>query len=295
RGALFITAGLRGDRAPNVGRQYRTTLAPRIGAAYVRQLGTVQAKFRAAYGKGIRPPISGARDGGMSAQGTVLPNPAIGPEWQTGADAGVDLAFGPWGSFSATYYDQTARDLIDLVPLDASATPAYMYQNAGSIRNTGWELDGTFSPVKAVALRGEVTVMDSRVEALSAEYTGDLRVGDRPHATPRVTSGGGIRVIPRPSTDLELFFVHTGSWTDYDYLALYGTRYGGQPRRPSQRDYLRSYPGFTKVGLTVNHRLTDRLDIFLSVENLTGSHAVEQNDVYVLPGRTTVLGTHLRY
>jgi hypothetical protein len=61
------------------------------------------------------------------------------------------------------------------------------------------------------------------------------------------------------------------------------------------RQELKRWPGFVKLRLTIDQKFGRRLTGWISVDNLTDNHAVEQFASVVTPGRTTTLGLRVHY
>ncbi len=136
---LFFTYGVRADWNPSYGD--KTTVRPgRFGAAYSTTVGDLSIKVRGSYGRSIRPPSPGIKDGlpVLSTNGSfdvatlkvfgtpgvalynTLPTPDLGPEFQQGGEGGLELYFGNRGSFTITRYNQTVDGLIiSLYPFDS--------------------------------------------------------------------------------------------------------------------------------------------------------------------------------
>jgi outer membrane receptor protein involved in Fe transport len=292
--ALFFTAGIRAEDNADYGQSYGLAWAPRVGASYVQPLGGVTLKARASYGKSIRAPFSGARDGSADAFSINLPNPNIGPESQRGMDAGIELYAGGWGTLQATYYDQTAGDLIDQVLITPGAVPTYQFQNIGEIKNRGVELQGSLSPRPWLTLSGNFAMTTSRVQRLSPAYTGDLRVDDQLLSIPKRSGGANLRVAGGDWT-ANLGLVATGAWTNIDLVKDFDCFYRGTGCGASGRDRWTNYPSFVKFRLAVGRRLGPDLTAFLNAENLTNSYAIEQSNYTVTAGRTTTLGMQFRF
>ncbi len=291
REALFVTAGLRAENNQNFGKDFGLLWAPRVGLAYVRAIGGLTAKARVAYGKAIRPPNPGYAQTVVGANSTQLGNPNLGPEQQVGPDAGLELYFGQHGSLEATYYHQTANDLIDGVVLNSSPY-TYQFQNIGRVRNTGWEFQGQLN-ARRLSLSGTYSITNSTVEQLSPTYGGDLRPGDQPLGTPKHAAGAAVSYsLPRTAVTLGMTYI--GPWTSYDFLALFGFFYGGQPYRGSFRAYWMTYPSITKFHLSVSRTLTDRYSVFLRSDNLTNNHVSEVANSTITTGRTTMIGVRVK-
>lgn len=288
--ALFLTGGVRAEQNPNFGDDYGLAWSPRVGAAYVHELGTVTVKTRASYGRGIRPPVLGQKDASISAVGTrQLANPELGPALQQGYDAGLELHFGSRGSLIATYYNQRAIDLIEGVVL-AQAPLTQQFQNVGRIKNTGWEFEAALR-LGALAVNGTFTVMaENDVQQLSPSYTGTLRVGDRLPGSPR-TAGGITVSYGLPRTELALTTTYFGSTVAVDWFPTYlDVLYLGAPSRGSEREYWTTYPAFAKSSLMVSHQLRPELSAYLNIDNLTNNTAAERSDFAIQMGRAATIG-----
>jgi len=291
RDALFVTAGLRAEDNQNLGQDFGLAWAPRVGVAYVRAVGDVTAKARVAYGKAIRPPDPGLSEAVVSSSFTQVANPNLAPEQQVGSDGGLELYFGRRGSVEATYYHQTAIDLIDGVVLSASPQ-RYQNQNVGRIKNRGWEFQGRMNAGR-LSLTGTYSIMNSIVEKVSPTYTGSLQPGDQMLDIPKHTAGAKLSYSVRGTT-ATVGVTWIGEWTEYDYLALYGYYYGGQAYRGSGRAYWMTYPAFTKFNLSVSQTLTDRVGVFLRSDNLTNRNVSEQNNANFSMGRVTMIGVRVK-
>jgi outer membrane receptor protein involved in Fe transport len=292
--ALFLTAGVRAEDNPNYGQNYGLAWAPRVGVSYVRPLGGVTFKARASYGKSIRAPFTDARDGSVNAQFIYLPNPNIGPESQRGVDAGVELYAGGWGTLQATYYDQTAGDLIDQVLITPGVVSTYQFQNIGEIKNRGVELQGSLSPWRWLTLSGNFAVTTSKVQRLSPAYTGDLQVGDQLLSVPKHTGGANLRLAGGGWT-ANLGMVAFGSYTGLDIVKDFDCFFRGTGCGASGRDRWSRYPGFAKFRAAVSRSLDPELTAFLNAENLGNSYALEGSNYNVSAGRTTSLGLEFRF
>lgn len=293
--ALFITAGLRAEQNDNFGADYGLAYSPRLGASYVRSVAGATIKVRASYGDAIRPPLGGQKAEYRTSGYVQLANQNLGPERQSGWDGGVDLFFGDRASLSITRYDQTAKDLIDLVFIpDSTSDLTYQNQNVGEIRNRGWELEGRVR-TRHVDFTATYSLVSSRIARLAPHYSGDYQLGDRVLAIP--SASGGITVAYRPirRTTITGNLVYIGSWTNRDLLALYGFYYGGDAYRGSGRAYWSRYAAVTKFNLGVAQEFTRNFTGFVRVENVADVHAFESDNSNPPTGRTTLFGARLRY
>jgi outer membrane receptor protein involved in Fe transport len=295
RSALFLTAGLRADDNSTFGSDLGRPVSPRVGIAYATTPGSATIKARGSYGQATSPPSPGFSQAGYS--GTVafqLANPQLGPERQKGWDAGLDVVFGTRGSLSATYYDQTADDLIQYVTIDLGPPLVRQYQNVGRVSNVGLEVEGTLG-LGAVQLKGNFSIANSRIEALAPNYTGDLRVGERPLEVPKYTAGASLALFALPGTTVTTGFTYVGSWTSYDYYAQFACFGQTGACRPTQRDYIITYPGFVKVDVSLNQRLTPVVSAVVQVQNVANNEVTESSNFRPAMGRLAMVGLEAHY
>lgn len=290
--ALFVTAGLRGERNSNFGEHVRTAYAPMVGAAFTRDVGAATVKLRAAYGKGIRPPQPSMRRSIQTVGFRQLPNPNLEPEVQSGSEAGVELYIGDRLNLSVTSYNQNAEGLIQQVvanPFERART--IQYQNVGRIHNTGLEFEGS---ARAGMLRGDVvySVTNSRVRALSDSYTGDLSVGDR---VPEVPTGSGHASLTVEHDRLRatLGTSYIGPWTGYNWVDYYGSESGLNDARPLLRSFWVSYPSLTKPFAGLAYAMGRGTEWYLRVDNLSNEQRNERDNLQITAGRTATVGLRI--
>lgn len=294
RDALFLTGGLRAEHNTGFGDSLGTPLSPRVGLSYVRPLGSTSLKVRGSWGRAIRAPDPTAKSA-APAGGTVrLANPNLGPERQWGWDAGIDAFLGALGSLSITYFDQTATDLIQFVPIEPSSVPTFQYQNVGRVKNTGVEIEAVLA-LGAIQVKGQYGYARARIVDLGPSYTGDLLVGDQTLDTPRHTAGAFLFATPARGTTVSVGFTYVGSWNEYDNVAMNSCFGGTGPCQPTSREYIVVYPPFTKLQLSVFQRLSPFVSGFVSVENLANNNAFEYSNSYAVMGRVTTLGLRFQY
>jgi outer membrane receptor protein involved in Fe transport len=294
RSSLFLTAGVRAEQNSSFGDALGTPVAPRVGLAYAATRGVTTVKVRGSYGEAIRPPDPGYSQAVPLAGGSRIANPQLGPERQKGWDAGVDLVFAGRASLSATYYDQTAQDLIQQVVLTLGPPFVSQYQNVGQVKNKGLELEGRVDAGPG-RLTGQFAITDSRIEALAPGYTGDLRVGGRPFGQPKYTAGASLALFPLPGTTVTGGLTYAGSWTNYDNYALHACFGGTGPCQPTFGGYLTTYPGFVKFDVSATQTLTHGVDGFISVQNVGNNTAYENTNFIPVMGRITTIGVEAHY
>lgn len=293
--AFFVTGGVRAERNSNFGSDFGTDVAPRIGAAYTRDLGALTLKARTSYGEATRPPNVEYQQQLQTATRRQVPNPKLAPERQRGWDAGMELYTRNGSSLVITHYNQVAEDLIQGVIIDAASQPITLqFQNVGRINNIGWEVEGKVRLAAAVLLSGTYTRMQSIVDGLSPTYTGDLEVGDRLRGVPQHVAGAALSASSHIA-DVRIEMTHMGRWTEIDFLEFFRFVYGGEPYRGSIRRYVMDYPAFTKYSISASRTFSDRLGMFLRIDNVTNSYAFERNNIEDTTGRVTTLGVRWSY
>ena len=295
RDAFFVTGGLRGEQNDNFGDGYGTAWSPRLGASYTREVNGVSVKLRGSYGSAIRPPKPYQKQASLNPFLEILANPNLGPERQTGWDAGLELYVGTAVSFGVTYYDQKAKDLVDQVLLNTSGPiPQAQFQNVGEIRNQGWEFESALT-FGRLGFRATYSRPTSTVRELSPSYSGDLRVGDRLLEIPSSVARASVNYTFFQHTNLGVEAVHIGNWTAIDWLSYYAFILGAEPFRGSGRDYWLEYPTITKINVALSQRVTDQLTGFVHVANVGNNTRFEQRNSNIPLGRVTTVGLRFQY
>jgi outer membrane receptor for ferrienterochelin and colicin len=334
--ALFLTYGLRAEWNPNYGNEAQPNLAPRYGLAYTTDLGPVTTKVRASYGRSTRPPeetrklaeqitnTSWIADYGR--YDSRLANPELGPEFQQGGEGGVELYFGNRASLIITRYNQTVDRLISSVsgvdsvrslapnPRSAASTfrdpdgYGYRYQsqylNLGSIRNQGWELQGSVNTGPFVT-RGTYSWTKSRVIGITPRYrtlvtSSNLEVGRSFNFLPEHTwmlsttyaragttisvnvNGAGQRYLIEDE-----FHRLVGGYNFVRYFTYF-------PRVGLPSNYRVQGPGYVMADLNASHRFSSHLDGVLQVRNLSNYYPNDVNIDFATMGRQTKMGLRMR-
>lgn len=306
RNTLYGTAGVRLERSGGfVGGSELSTL-PMLGLAWVRRVAPgAELKLRGAYGRGIRPPRTPARDHLRWSDELALA--FLQPEAQSGIELGAELYLGRWASLQATRFDQRASGLIQDVSVGVDSfmqggrvvrRVAYALQNVGAIDNTGWEMQGALNR-GPLALTGTFAMVDSRVRRLAAGYGGDLRAGDRilgvPARTASLTAGwqgdgwSGTLTASR-----------AWDWVNYDRLALaraFVSDSTGMQRLygPQLRTFWRAYDGDTDLRATLSRQVQPGFWLVLKGENLLGTQLGEPDNLTIRAGRSLMLGAKAEF
>jgi outer membrane receptor protein involved in Fe transport len=301
RDKIFVTGGLRADDNSTFGADIGTSVSPRVGLTYATSLGTVDLKVRSAYGRSIRAPLPGFAFGSVSPVSITLPNPLLGPERQRGWEGGFDVVVASEATLSVTGYDQTAENLILLVPISTDPVPTDQYQNVGAVKNRGLEFEGTLAVSGQLQLRGQYAYVHSRIRDLGPAFSGDEQVGDTPSGVPTHTAGGVVTFLPWSKTAITAGVTWVGSFRQFDQIALFSCLGGTSPCPPSfdqtgsTRDFIVSYPGFAKLNATLNQQITPQVAGTVSVRNLTNNQAYEGSNILAVKGRLTSVGIQVTF
>ncbi|HEV7589370.1 MAG TPA: TonB-dependent receptor plug domain-containing protein [Longimicrobium sp.] len=300
RNAFFGTAGVRLENSDGFAGGGGISTLPMLGAAWVQRLGGgTELKLRTAFGRGIRPPRTPARDHMRWHDRWAAT--LLGPETQSGIEVGAELYVGSSVSLQATRFDQRASGLIQDVAVRVDTfvqggrqvwRVGYELQNVGAIDNRGWEMQGSYA-AGPLSLSAALATVDSRVRRLATGYLGDLQPGDRvlgvPGRTASLTAeweGGGWSGAVTAS--------RAWDWINYDRLALAsafadttGTR---RVDGPALRRFWRAYDGATDLRATVSRQLRPGIWLVAKGENLLGTQTGEPDNLTIRAGRSLMLG-----
>jgi iron complex outermembrane receptor protein len=310
RDAAYLTGGLRVERNDVIGNS-TTSVLPMIGAAVLHDYGPLTIKLRSAYGRGIRPAATAARETAWFDPRGQAHQLSLSPEEQSGIEAGMDFFLGKSFGLQVTRFDQLASGLIQRVAYAYSsprtqAPPApwqpvrredrhiaYALQNVGEISNRGWELKSDVT-VAALSLTETFSTVDSRVRQVARGYTGDLEVGDRMLEVPART-GSITAVLMGASWAGSVTASRSWDWINYDRVALAGafsnsTQTDAALVGQQLRNYWLQYSGVTRLRASIGRNLFRGIAFTLSGENLLNRQHGEPDNITVIPGRTLSFG-----
>jgi outer membrane receptor protein involved in Fe transport len=322
RDAGYLTGGLRVERNDVVSGS-SLSLLPMLGAAVLGDFGPVTVKLRSAYGRGIRPASTVARETAWFDPHGQARQLGLSPEEQSGIEAGMDFSVGRSFGLQITRFDQLASGLIQRVayaydgesdygrppttigqpmPPSQPVRPEdrhieYAFQNVGQITNRGWELKSDLT-VAALTFTGTYSTVDSRVRRLAAGYTGDLQVGDRMLEVPART-GSLTAALTGAAWMGSLTASRSWDWINYDRVALAGafsnsTQTDAALVGQELRNYWLRYSGVTRLRASIGRNLFRGLAFTLSGENLLNRQHGEPDNITVVPGRTLSFGLKAR-
>jgi len=275
-------------------------------------------------------------------------NPDLGPEHQQGGEGGLELYFGNRFSLVATRYNQTVEGLIteisgadsvrSLIPnpppylgfltcqqiisfnlltwCSSQDAQGYWYAqtsqniNAASIRNQGWELQGTLT-TGPLTTKGTYSWTKSRTIGVTPAFlahASQLLQYDphyRPGATfdylPEHTWALGF-TYAQALTTISANFTGTGRFRDLDNK-FFLENLDGSIRLTQNRlnvsdvngKYMSFNPGDMLVDLTASHRFAQRVEGVLQVQNLMDRFQEDYTFRQALIGRQTKVGVRIRY
>lgn len=337
---LFLTYGVRAEWNPNYGEEAQPNLAPRYGVAYTRDIGKLVAKLRASYGRSTRPPTNDQRRSTSETTSLFtdvygpfdrqLSNADLGPEFQQGGEGGLELYFANRGSLVFNRFNQTVDDLIASVsgvdsvrslqqytiqPTTAGVcstfNDGYCYRrqsqnlNIGSIRNQGWEVQGSMNTGPFVT-RGTYSWIKGRMIGITQKF--------------RQKFNSSTYAAYQPGAPFEYLSEHTwAAGITYSRGAstigvnMNGTgfvyRRGGDISmytsglvRFKERSPIFNFPsayrqmaaGYTMADLNAAHRFSRNVEATLQVWNLTDYYQNDALGTYAAIGRQTKAGLRIR-
>jgi hypothetical protein len=325
----FLSAGGRVERTTGATPEAQTSFLPMLGAAYVRDVGALTLKTRAAFGTGIRPARTVLRSGtwmgqvgaggGGSLEGaggrlgavsgvpvTARSASGLDAERQRGVEYGVDVHAGTRVALHLTRFDQRADGLIQAVPVITNTLTGsgrvvksmrYSLQNVGAITNRGWEVEGQ-TRLSRLTLAGTLTLVDSRVAQVARSYAGELRAGDRMFDVPsRTTSLSASWNAGRWALSSSLS--HAADWLSYDRASLGVVLADSTDVRllegAAMRNYWTAYDGVTRWRANLQVRLRGALTAVLAGDNLLNVQGGAPDNTALLMGRTITFGVRTRF
>jgi len=300
---FFVTGGVRVEHDSRLASSDQLVTLPMLGGAVARDVGPFTFKLRAAYGKGIRPPATLVHSSFWQTMNSSATQSMLGPEVQSGTEAGFDMLFQHSFSLQITRFDQRASGLVQQVAIAAdsgyqSRHVTYALEDVGQISNRGWELAAAES-ISRLSVTGALSFVGSRVTQLATGYTGDLRTGDRMLQVPATTAS-----LTASWTGNRWFASLGGAramnWINYDELAM--TQQFTTGSHPSHellgtqlRQYWRRYNGGLRLRATASREIRDLLSVELSADNLLNYQRGEPDNITVVPGRTIMSGVRLKF
>jgi outer membrane receptor protein involved in Fe transport len=349
---LFFTYGLRAEWNPAFGDEAQPNYAPRYGVAYTQEVGSLTAKLRASYGRSTRPPQRLQKLAQTIAEwygsswasyyqprfepyyGGVfdiyLANSELAPEYQQGAEGGLELYFGTRASFVVTRYNQTVDELIATTIVDSvrSAVPCpepndvcfadsrdaegygylrqFQSRNIASIRNQGWELQGSmnFGPITT---RGTYSWTKSRTIGVMPKY----RAFFTPDSYPQFQPGATFQFLPEHTWALEMTYARGSSSVGLNVTGtgqatniqndFYFQSLDSRIRLPQNKlnvsnafRYTNFNSGYALADLTASHRFAPRVEGVLQVQNLADHYTADSYAAYASMGRQLKIGARVR-
>ena len=236
----------------------------------------------------------------------TVANPELGPEEQSGIEAGVDVRLGRILGVHVTRFDQRVSGLIQAVtvanPTGSNSGPSksswYQLQNVGEISNRGWEAQTSLA-LGPLSVASAATFVDSRVRKVAQGYSGDLQPGDRMLAVPSRTLSGTASWVQR-TYQASVTISRAADWVNYDRLRIAraliaDSVYADDLTGPQLRGFWSSYGGTTRLRATVSRNLWRGLVLNLTGENLLGYQQGEPDTITIVPGRTISIGVRARF
>jgi outer membrane receptor protein involved in Fe transport len=306
RDKAYLTAGLRQERIGLSSGPGQFSNLPLLGVALVQDFSNVAVKWRAGYGKGIRP-IRTTLHLATKDPRQLVRNPDLAPEQQEGFEIGTDIRVGRRLGVHVTRFDQLVSGLIQMVtvPRPSSSGPGsdrslwFQLQNLGEISNHGWETQASFSS-GPLSLDGAATFVDSRVRRVAFSYTGDLKAGDRMLAVPSRTLSGTATWNGRRGLLLSSTISKASDWINYDRLRIAQElirreKTADDLTGPLLRGFWRPYSGATRLRSSASVDVWRSMSLSVVGENLLDYQRGEPDTITIVPGRTVTVGLKARF
>ncbi len=302
---LYLTAGMRFEDNSYYGDKYGLDKNPRIGLSYVFEKKGFVLKPRISWGSSSTAPKEFQKEYQKTSFVTILANPNLGPESQSGYEAGLDFYYREWASLEITYYNQVVKNGITGVNVDDPNTPEreVQYQNINEFFNKGWEFSGKvlFNPVSVdftfTIINSEYGKNPFNTDPNKVDWK--YKEGARKLYTPDYTGFLGISylvpaILPfsNKGGEIGLNVMYTGKMLIVNTLRLYDGYYNPDIGRISSKDqeYLTEKEGFFKINFRSSYWITDYASIFFNIDNLTNYQKGGYSNVTPSIGRVIKAG-----
>jgi outer membrane receptor for ferrienterochelin and colicin len=303
-------------------------------------MGGLTAKLRAAYGRSTRPPdvsyqrgLTAIQQGFYSAATLAayggnwfayVPNPELGPEFQQGGEGGLEVYLGTRGSLIVTRYNQTIDNVIAYTAIDSVRSLApfppqgdspdadgyrymrqFQYLNLGSLRNQGWELQGSIN-TGPLTTRTTYSWTKSRTIGITPRYRSFFNA----LAFPQYQPGATFNFLPEHTWAIGVTYAHrgtmmmlnmngTGRATVYEdafaFRNLNSEIRLAQNRLLINRDPYRSFnSGYTMADANASQRMSSRLEGTVQIQNLMNRYINDAFADAAMIGRQFKIGVRIR-
>jgi outer membrane receptor protein involved in Fe transport len=337
-----------GDKASVIPGRYGAAYTQEFGALTAKLRGSYGRSIRPP-GPGLKDAVPSSSPSLISFYGPhddPLGNPDLTPEYQQGGEGGLELYLGNRGSLVITRYNQTVDGLISSVtgadsirslqpyplffgvytcddiksfnlPFYCSSQDAQGYTygwlsknlNLGSIRNQGWELQGSVN-LGSFTTRGTYSWTKSRTIGIDPRYRAFFKPRDYPQYQP----GATFRYLPehtwalgvtyaRAATSVGLNVMGTGRATNYRDDFFQRNLTGGIRLQQDRfivsggdfaSGYISSNAPYALADLSASHRFSSRGEAVLQVQNLTDYYINDFDGVGASIGRQLKIGLRVR-
>jgi len=333
---FYLTYGIRAEWNPNFGAEVTPNYSPRYGAVYTRDLGVLTLKLRGSYGRSTRPPATGQINSvpqtdptSLSVYGPYnrnLANPDLLPEHQQGGEGGLELYLGNHASLVLTRYNQTVDNLISGIKVDSvqrldkdpdpysncatkpitcyygAYAGQYQYINLASIRNQGWEGQGSVT-IGPLTTKGTYSFTKSRVLGTTPKYQSLFS------QSPEYQRGTMYNLLPEHTWTLGFTYGTSASTVvlningigeimndanAFSIRYLNSTRLSNDTWHMNNPPYVNFNSSYVTADLNVSRHLSGLVDGLLQVQNLTNHYVNDLSASYATIGRQTQLGFRLR-
>lgn len=294
--SLFLTTGIRTENNTTYGDNLGWLAIPRVGLAYNFSLGNINIKPRFSWGSSTQALSAVFKLGSILANSTILPNPDLQPQSQSGYEVGTDFYYSDNLALKLTYYDQKYKNLVRRNTISRSPNVS-QYINVQEAFNRGLEV-GLNYIYNAFTVNISASIVSSKYGSgyLPSPYIQEgARIIEVPSGSFFIQLGYKIPALfdwSEKGGNVSVNYQYIGSERNYDGYTQ--AKILSETGEYTPYQYIES-SGYSRVGLRIDYSVLNNCVFFVDVSNLLNNQQMLLGGFGPSMGRKTSLGFNFSY